>query len=287
MLAFLDEHGATLRPQSLRRYETSAKALFPMFKGKYLDQIARGSLKDFETRRRQEGASAPTIRRDLACLSSMFGFEIENERADANPVPAFLKARKKRGLRESAPRTRYLTHDEEAALLGAAPAHLEPMIAFAIDTGLRLEEQLSLTWPQVDPARNEITVLASKTGEGRRVPLLERAGTYLGTHPTRLRPAGGPDWVFSKRDGSRYGKLNKGLGAAARRAGLDDLRWHDLRRTCGCRLLQDHRMTMAEVSRWLGHKSSAVTERSYAFLDVDHLHAAIRSGTKTGTGRAD
>jgi len=46
-------------------------------------------------------------------------------------------------------------------------------------------------------------------------------------------------------------------------------------------------MTMAEVSWWLGHKSSVVTERSYAFLEVEHLHAAIRSGTKLGTGRAD
>ena len=46
-------------------------------------------------------------------------------------------------------------------------------------------------------------------------------------------------------------------------------------------------MTMAEVGRWLGHKSVEQTERAYAFLEVEHLHAAIRAGTNVGTGRVD
>lgn len=47
------------------------------------------------------------------------------------------------------------------------------------------------------------------------------------------------------------------------------------RRTCGCRLLQDHRLPMEQVSQWLGHASLAQTQRAYAFLKVDNLHRSV------------
>jgi len=56
---------------------------------------------------------------------------------------------------------------------------------------------------------------------------------------------------------------------------IPDLTWHDLRRTCGCRLLQDHKMSMEAVSKWLGHSSIQVTEKAYAFLETRHLHEAV------------
>ena len=78
-----------------------------------LKMIGSAQLVEFETARRSAGVSAPTIRRDLACLSSLFGFAIEREIVDVNPVSAFLKRARKRGLRESEARTRYLSHAEE------------------------------------------------------------------------------------------------------------------------------------------------------------------------------
>jgi integrase len=59
---------------------------------------------------------------------------------------------------------------------------------------------------------------------------------------------------------------------------MDHLIWHDLRRTCGCRLLQDHKLSMKAVSEWLGHESIATTEKAYAFLKIEHLHAAVGTG---------
>jgi integrase len=65
---------------------------------------------------------------------------------------------------------------------------------------------------------------------------------------------------------------------AARKAGIEDLTPHDFRRTCGCRLLQDYKVSMEVVSRWLGHSSVRVTERHYAFLEVEQLHQAVEEG---------
>jgi hypothetical protein len=48
--------------------------------------------------------------------------------------------------------------------------------------------------------------------------------------------------------------------------------------TCGCRLLQDYQVSMEIVSKWLGHTTITVTERSYAFLRTEDLHRAVERG---------
>jgi integrase/recombinase XerD len=68
------------------------------------------------------------------------------------------------------------------------------------------------------------------------------------------------------------------LKKAALKAGLEDLTLHDLRRTCGCRLLQDYGAPMEVISRWLGHSSIKVTETVYAFLTDEDLHQAVERG---------
>lgn len=284
MLHFQTSHVPTLKPQSQRRYRVSARMMHPFFTGLELPKLRQAEMAAYETARRASGASAPTIRRDLACLSSMFEAVIVDWDLEIpNPVGPFLKKRRRRGLKESPPRTRYLSHADELALLAAAPDDLAQMIVFAIDTGLRLEEQLSLTRQQIDWQRREVAVTVTKTGIARWVPLLPRAFEMLRAMPPRIDTP----YVFCRPDGRRYGKRNKGLAGAAGRAGITDLTWHDLRRTCGCRLLQDHGLKMKHVSEWLGHSSVAQTERAYAFLEVDQLHEAVGTDIETVIGSAD
>jgi hypothetical protein len=120
---FIREHLPALKVSSARRYGVSLDWLADEFESKYLDQIGTAELAEFERKRREAGAKPPTVRRDLACLSSIFGSCIEWEWCDANPVPAYMRRRKKRGLREAPARTRYLSHEEEALLIAhASPA---------------------------------------------------------------------------------------------------------------------------------------------------------------------
>lgn len=276
MKRFILEHHPILKPETARRYITSAKALHPHLETLYLDQIGRRALSEMVAYWRREGKARDTMRNNLACLSSMFACCIDWEWSETNPVQAF----RKHSLGKTMRRTRYLSHAEEARLLKYASNYLEPMITFAIDTGLRLEEQLSMTWDQVDLRRQEISIPKTKTDNPRTVPLLERVATILAHHPRHISSP----YVWCKPDGSRYLKLTRGLAGAARRGVVENLRWHDLRRTCGCRLLQDLKMDIFRVSRWLGHKTVAVTERSYAFLRADDLHEAVATKTATGSG---
>jgi integrase/recombinase XerD len=74
--------------------------------------------------------------------------------------------------------------------------------------------------------------------------------------------------------------MEKGLKSARRRAAIRALRWHDLRRTCGCRLLQDHAMSIEGVKEWLGHESVITTERAYAFIEIEHLHRTVQKSAQ-------
>lgn len=288
---FTNEHLPNIRHQSARRYGVSLIHLDREMGHLMLHAIGSAELIAFETSRRADGASAPTIRRDLACLSSLYGFAIEREIVDANPVSAFLKRAKKRGLRESEARTRYLKRPEETALIAAAsPKHaetddtirrrakkkhkgprndamLKAAIAVAIGSGLRLREQFDLTWDDVDlPGR--LIRIPGERAKGKRtrdVVLLDQAVEALRSLPQHFRSK----LVFWHRDGARFRHLDRGFKAAAKRAGIKDVRWHDLRRTHGCRLLQEHGWSTEMVQAQLGHQSVTQTQKAYAFLEVE------------------
>jgi integrase len=144
---------------------------------------------------------------------------VDWEWIDSNLVPAYVRRRSKRGLKEGAPRTRYLTEAEEAALLNAATAEVRKAIILAIDTGLRREELFSLRWSQIDLVRGIITTTKkTKNGRSRSVPLPNRSCSILPAFPEV------DDYVLINPDTKkRYVQMNKGFKAAVRRAGLSHL----------------------------------------------------------------
>lgn len=282
-IKFVDEHLPRLKASSANRYAISLRWLSDVFAGTKLNDIGRAKLYEFEQTRYRNGASKPTIRRDLACLSSLISSARSWGWIDDNPVPGYLSDRGKHGLKEGAPRTRYLDHSEEMRLLKSCAPRLADAIIFAIDTGLRKEEQFSLMRRNLDFSRKEILVEAhiAKNNRARRVPLTDRVLEIL----RRMLSARISPYVFCAENGERYSPRSnymlKALKAAAKRAGIEDLIWHDLRRTCGCRLLQDRNATLEMVRDWLGHSSVAVTEQRYAFLRIDDLHSILsRKDTK-------
>lgn len=281
---FVREHLTTLKPGGAKRYGVSLKQLAAHFGGKPLSAIKSAALSEFETKRRSEGVAAGTIRRDLACLSSLLTSAEDWEWIEdgSNPIPAYLRKRARRGLKEAPPRTRYLTLEEETRLLANASRDVAGAIALAIDTGLRREELFSLKWAQIDLARETIaTTTRTKSGRARKVPLPPRSARFLAQFPRILDV---PFVLVNPDTGTRFVQRDKGLKAAMRRAGIKDLRWHDLRRTAGCRWLQRDGKTMEEVSMLLGHSSIMVTEATYAFLDADAVAESFSAAQKPDHG---
>jgi integrase/recombinase XerD len=296
---FIREHGPTIKPSSLRRYVISLTHFDEHMGERVLADITPGEFKAFETWRRSKGATAPTIVRDFGALSSLYSFAIEHEWVEHNPVSAYLKTRRKRGLKNAAPRQRYLTRNEEARLMISCVPYVRDAVLVAIYSGLRSEEQFALTWDRVNLQRGTVTIPAemSKTGRERTVVLLQPAIDVLSKMPRHMRskfvfhhgafttkgrgaPREDRPRARATNDGERFNHLSRGLKRAAERAKVPGIRWHDLRRTHGCRLLQDEGWSMEMVRDQLGHTSVVQTERAYAFLEID---ARIKARTKVGT----
>jgi len=296
----ITNHFPTLEASTKTRYLLSLEILSPHFENMTLQAIRKSDIGKFVTKRRSGGKlskykgddetlSDSTIIRDLQCMSALFTVASDFDLCETNPAHAYLKAMKHRGtLVNGEARKRYLSHIEEEKLLHRALERaLNPkairrfekfMIACAfalyIDTGMRAQELLNAKRAWLNLPRNEITIPGewTKSGLPRTIPLFPRARRIIEMLPENKHT----DFLLWRTaSGKRFADLNKTLQAIAAEVDITDIEIHDLRRTCGCRLLQDHRMTMAEVSTWLGHASVEITEAAYAFLEAENLHDAI------------
>ena len=287
---FLADRKPHIKPKTYQRYVTNIRQLVPHFAGMKITEITKQSIGSFVTKRKGHKGragkklSAASIKADLAGLSAIFGWCMEKERfgIEANPVMAYMKGEGKRDVKGKIARTRYLSHEEERRLLQCAlegPAHsrdyrikLHDCIKFAIETGVRQQEEFGLTWLGVQIGdKPHLALHETKSGKPRRVPLSPVAQEIV----ARQRRHSSMPYVFWIKEGKRITSLKVGFKALCERAGISDLQWHDLRRTAGCRLLQDKGASILEVSRFLGHSSVAVTEKHYAFLREEALDDVV------------
>jgi integrase len=151
----------------------------------------------------------------------------------------------------------------------AQDAELVRVASFA---GLRRGELVALRWRDVDFAGRKLIVRRALSGEtevrstksrrARQVPLPDQAATAL----ERLRRRGdftGPDdYVFASRLGRRLdpSALRRRFERARDAAGLEPLRFHDLRHTYGS-LLVAGGVDLPSVKAAMGHSHITTTER--------------------------
>jgi len=272
-----------LRPRSQRRYDAAIKALLSALGALSVRRLSSAHLARFEDRRRAEGLCSSSIRRDLAVLSAVYSSAQVWEWCESNIVAAYLKARRRTGLTDGEPRQRVLSEEEEALILKHCRPEAVAALVLCLDAGLRREEVLSLRWFDVDLVRGEIRIRGenAKSGRERIIPLFPRVRAAL----ERLPRCNGCPHVFFSRYKRRYAPesnvFNTALAAAVQLAGIErgapilDVRLHDLRRTCGHRLIAKHGWQMHEVQKFLGHSSIQVTERHYAVVGADEVRAAM------------
>jgi integrase len=171
-------------------------------------------------------------------------------------------------------RLQWLTPEEAMRLLAAAKqsrnAALADLVEFAMFTGVRRGEALSLTWNNVDRARGVIVLVKTKNDKPREVQLSRNADAVL----ARRWTPGASGLVFGSRN---WNSFRQAWSAAVKAAGISRfrLRFHDLRHTTASWLVQQGR-SLREVQELLGHSDIKITMR-YAHLAPDHLRAAVAS----------
>lgn len=255
----------TLKPRTLETYRYNSKVCTRLLGHLHLDEVNRRVLADFVATRKRTGVTDATVRRDLAFLGSLFSMAVRWDWAETSPVNAFSK----KALKESQPRTRFLSRPEFARLEEVAPPKLKPILRLAVETGMRKEELLGLTTDSIDLQRREIHLSETKTNTPRRVPL---SPTALSTIRELLEQQSRPrsPFLFCKADGTRAGNPRKAFENACRRAGIAGLKYHDLRHTFASWWVQEGG-DLYRLSRILGHATLQMSSR-YAHLRTGDLH---------------
>ena len=187
-----------------------------------------------------------------------------------NPCRFVVKYRQRK-------RERFLTEEEFRRLgrvlgaleaTGRVPLHAAAAIRLLMLTGCRRNEILTLRWEDVHLDVNELRLRDSKTGP-RAVPLSPAAVKVLAGLP---RAAGNPWVIAGRRPGARLSDFNSHWYRVRSRAGLEDVRLHDLRHSFASRA-QALGESLPMIGKLLGHTKIQTTAR-YAHLARDSIHVS-------------
>src|SRR5271169_1769048 len=219
------------------------------------------------------GGRASSRRKTVVLLHGIFKRARKLHKLPVNPVADVEKPSQPRGGE-----IEVLGPEEVWALVRHAASEQDAAIFLtAAFTGLRMGELLALRWRDVDFAGFALRVRASyyagaltspKSGKVRSVPLAPEVAKALARLSQREMFTGEDDLVFvgdfgSFLDGSAMRRRYK---AALARAGLRQLRFHDLRHTFGTRMIA--KADIRRVQEWMGHADIQTTMR--------YLHYAPR-----------
>jgi integrase len=167
-------------------------------------------------------------------------------------------------------RERRLREGEYEKLIKAARTRqnpwIEKVIIFAIETAMRRGETLSLRWDQVDIKHRCVTILESKNGYSRTIPLTPIAYALL----QEISDKGDrSDQVFPLTANA----LKMAWGRMLKQVGISDLHFHDLRHEAISRFFEMG-LTIPEVASISGHRSSAMLSR-YGHANLTRLKRLV------------
>lgn len=195
-----------------------------------------------------------TVIRELSYFSSIithaqkeWGININN------PVALVSKPKNPQG------RSRILDATETNALfeklkpIGRRSIWMLPLVKLALETAMRRGELLGLRWENIDLKRRTIFLHLTKNGTSRTVPLSTSAIEILTDMPRCIDGR-----VFPVT----HEVVSQAFNRARNRAGIKDIRFHDLRHMAITRL-SEKLPNLIELSAVSGHKSLAMLKRYY------------------------
>ncbi len=284
---YLDNARVNKRPKSAKRNEVSIKQLMPYFKGQLISTIHSFQVEQYKKARREGGAAPATVNRDVATLRNVMTVAVEWKYLRINPLSRIKM------LEEVNEKMWILSPEEEVRLLdqcakspqrgGPEKRYLRDLVAFALYSGMRLDEILSLLRVNVHLDQNYLFVVNSKSHRSRSVPI---CGTLKEILQGRLEVPGENVFVDSK--GKQLTVLTNAFWYAIVQAGL--VRWeggkrvrfrfHDLRHTFGSRLGMAG-VDLKSNMEVMGHSTAKMSMR-YQHPTPDHKLEAVRSLDKFG-----
>ena len=212
-----------------------------------------------------------TANRVKALLSSVFGWAISAGLWESNPALGIK-------LNKENSRDRFIQGDELPrffqALADEQNDTMRDYFLLSLLTGARRSNVLAMQWADVNLGRAEWRIKETKNGTPQTVTLSPEALTVL----LNRKPSEPTAFVFPGTGSSgRLAEPKKGWQRILERAGIDDLRIHDLRRTLGSWQAKTG-ASLAIIGKSLNHKNQSTTA-IYARLDLDPVRDSVNTAT--------
>ncbi len=245
------------------------KNIRPFFGKLRAARLSTDQMDKYRAKRKTQGRTDATVNRELSILRTAFHNARKRTPAKVNVVPYFPM------IQETTVRKGFLTDEGYTKLLNELPQELKALFVCGYITGMRKGELTVIQWPQVDFEGGIITLDMGETknDEARSVPILEGEMRELLLAAKKDRDAYWPrsPWVFH-RCGDRIKDFRWSWNEACKRAGIPDVKFHDLRRTA---VRNMRRAGVPQVVRMKisGHKTDSM-ERRYNIVDAEDLSLA-------------
>ena len=237
-----------------------------------LSELKTSDFAKYRDDRVAAGVTNSTINRELSAMRVAIQTSIDEWDCyiPENPVKSLVK------LPENPARERRLEAGEYEKLMEACKRNSKfaspsiywcPAINFAIETAMRLGEQLSLRWEDVNLTKRTAFLPAeiTKGNRSRTVPLTDKAIQVLNEIPRHIKGK-----VFPMS----LNYHNKGWRALIKRAGIVGLRWHDFRREATSRFFESG-LGLTEVKSITGHRTLQMLS-TYTTHEAEKLVIKLR-----------
>jgi integrase len=247
--------------RDVNKYRGLCRQLHVYVGSMMLNQINGDVVWQIIQREMKRGSKIATVNRHLAVMRAI----LRMARDEWQWIDSIPKIKLLPGEVE---RDRWLTKQEAEKLLSFCPPHIAALARFAMATGCRASEITGLEWNRVDLDRHTAWLNQTKNGTPRGVPLNHDAVIVLEEQIGKHR-----QFCFTYRGKPiRWEVSNSAWRNAVAKAGLGDLRFHDLRHTWA----SWHRQmgtSCDELKELGGWKSRSMVDR-YAKFATEHLAAA-------------
>ncbi len=278
-----DHIAVYLKPNTVAHYRLALRRyIVPTLGCKPLDAVTTTDVQRLHNSLR----SKPSMANYVRCVLGLMFTKADQWQVTCrrNPVDAVGR------FRERAVE-RFLTPEERARLESVLHrcettprcqhGHLNPEAARAIRllalTGMRRDEVLNLTWPQIDWRQGLLRLPDSKTGKRDVVVSDETLALLREIADAKGDPRHGR--VVCSRTGHKLLSLNETWRRVRQLADLHDLRLHDLRHSVASDAIMNG-VPLEVVGKMLGHRNYHTTQR-YAHIADTVLRDAVNKTSKT------
>ena len=210
--------------------------------------------------------TSATANRYKAFLSLCYREGVANGKVSVNPVRSVRPRREPKG------RQRFLSRDEyttlHAMITELFPEHIAEFVV-SVHTGMRLSEQYSLKWYQVQADRKRIELTDTKNTEPRTVHLNQTALDAIESiRPSKPKPA---DLVFTST--TKNFQQRAWFDPCVAAVGIEDYTWHNNRHTFGSWLAMAG-ASAKEIQEAGGWKTIQMAAR-YSHLSPQHTASVV------------